>query len=113
MAAASKAVASGNESQHPLLPWPAPSAAAQAQQGEYGINVQKIRHVSHNQGGRRKELARSCRRDGDGPTRALPPRRRAVTRPSQLETPPARGHANVCLALKGGYELLPPASLVV
>ena len=29
---------------------------------------------SHNQGRRRKELARSCRRGGDGPTHALPPR---------------------------------------
>jgi hypothetical protein len=29
---------------------------------------------SHNQGRRRKEPARSCRRGGDGPTHALPPR---------------------------------------
>jgi hypothetical protein len=38
---------------------------------------------------RRKELARPCRCSGDDPTRALPPRRRAVTQPSQLEAPPA------------------------
>jgi hypothetical protein len=52
---------------------------------------------SHNEGGRRKELARSCRCGGDDPTHALPPRRRAVTQSSQLGTPPARGgHATKC-----------------
>jgi hypothetical protein len=51
-----------------------------------------LRHThSHNQGRRRKELARSCRCGGDGPTHALPPRRRVVTQPSQLESSPARG----------------------
>jgi hypothetical protein len=54
-------------------------------------SLSPLRHThSHNQGGRRKELAWSCRCGGDDPTHALPPRRRAVTQPSQLEAPPAR-----------------------
>ena len=60
-------------------------------------SLSPLRHThSHNQGRRRKELALSCRCGGDGPTHALPPRRRAVTQPSQLESPPARGHATKC-----------------
>jgi hypothetical protein len=51
---------------------------------------------THNQGGRRGELTRSCRCRGDGPTHILPLGRRAVTQPSQLEAPPARGHATKC-----------------
>jgi hypothetical protein len=35
----------------------------------------KFRPAANNQGGRRKELARSCQCGGDGPTHALPPRR--------------------------------------
>jgi hypothetical protein len=60
-------------------------------------NLSPLRHThSQNQGGRRKELAQSCRCGGDDPTHALPSRRRAVTQPSQLEAPPARGHATKC-----------------
>jgi hypothetical protein len=58
---------------------------------------------THNQGGRRKELARSCRCGGDDPTRVLPLGRRAVTQPSQLEAPPARG-------LCRGYHPVPPGA---
>jgi hypothetical protein len=41
--------------------------------------------------GGRSPRSQSCRCGGDGPTHALPSRRRAVTQPSQLEAPPARG----------------------
>jgi hypothetical protein len=60
----------------------------------------------HSQGRRRKELARSCRCAGDGPAHAFPPRRRAVTQPSQLESPPARGHATKCPVSPGAPCLL-------
>jgi hypothetical protein len=72
---------------------------------EPSLSPQRNTH-SHNQRRRRKELARSCRCAGDGPTHALPPRRRAVTQPSQLESPPARGHATKCPVSPGAPCLL-------
>jgi hypothetical protein len=60
----------------------------------------------NNQGGRGNELARSCRCGGGDPTHALPPRRRAVTQPSQLEAPSARGHATKCPVPPGAPRLL-------
>jgi hypothetical protein len=53
-----------------------------------------------------KELARSCRCGGGGPTHALPPRGRVVTQPIQLEAPPARGHATKCPVSPGAPCLL-------
>ena len=56
------------------------------------LRLGPLRHThSHNQGGRRKELARSCRCGGDDPTHALPPDDAPSDAPPRCGDPPAAG----------------------